>query len=80
LIDAAIAGVHQLQVNVPKIAEGPADIPEFAVPENPMTGEMLLSKEILRIIGDVSNQAATLVEALEIAYWGAGNISCAKKV
>jgi enoyl-CoA hydratase/carnithine racemase len=81
LIDAAVAEVNKLQGNVPKIAEGPADIPEFVVPENPMMGDMPLSKEILGIIGGVINKAAkakTLAEALEIAYLGAGDISCAK--
>jgi enoyl-CoA hydratase/carnithine racemase len=46
-----------------------------------MMGDMPLSKEILGIIGGVINKAAkapTLAEALEIAYLGAGDISCAK--
>lgn len=81
LIDAAIAEVNRLQGNVPKIAEGPANIPEFVIPENPMAGDLAVSKQILGIIGGVINKAAkakTLAEALEIAYLGAGDISCAK--
>ncbi len=80
LIDAAIAEVGRLQGNVPRIPEGPADIPEFVFPDAPMAGDLPLSKEILGIIGGIINKAAkakTLAEALEIAYVGAGDISCA---
>ncbi len=81
LIDAAVAEVNRLQGNVPRIAEGPAKIPPFVVPDAPVAGDLPLSKEILGIIGGVINKAAaakTLAEALEIAYLGAGDISCAK--
>jgi enoyl-CoA hydratase/3-hydroxyacyl-CoA dehydrogenase len=81
LIDAAIAEVNRLQGNIPRISEGPVEIPPFTVPEAPMAGDLPLSKEILGIIGGVINKAAkakTLAEALEIAYLGAGDISCAK--
>ena len=45
-----------------------------------MAGDLPLSTQILGIIGGVINKAAkakTLAEALEIAYLGAGDISCA---
>jgi len=80
LIDAAIAEVNKLQGNIPRIADGPVEIPEFVVPEDPKAGDLQLSKEILGIIGGIINKAAaagTLSEALEIAYLGAGDISCA---
>ena len=80
LIDAAIAEVNRLQGNIPRIADGPAQIPEFVVPDDPKAGDLPLSKEILGIIGGIINKAAkakTLAEALEIAYVGAGDISCA---
>jgi enoyl-CoA hydratase/carnithine racemase len=80
LIDAAIAEVNRLQGNIPRIPEGPVDIPEFVVPDEPKAGDLPLSKEILGIIGGIINKAAkakTLAEALEIAYVGAGDISCA---
>jgi enoyl-CoA hydratase/carnithine racemase len=57
------------------------DIPPFTVSEALMAEDLALSKEILGIIGGVINKAArakTLAEALEIAYLGAGDISCAK--
>jgi enoyl-CoA hydratase/carnithine racemase len=81
LIDAAIAEVNNLQGKIPRIPEGPVDIPQFVVPDAPMAGDLPLSKEILGIIGNIINRAAaakTLAEALEIAYVGAGDISCAK--
>jgi 3-hydroxyacyl-CoA dehydrogenase/enoyl-CoA hydratase/carnithine racemase len=81
LIDAAIAEVDRLQGNIPRISEGPVEIPPFTVPEAPMAEDLPLSKEILGIIGGVINKAAkakTLAEALEIAYLAAGDISCAK--
>ncbi len=80
LIDAAIAEVKKLQGNIPRIPEGPAEIPQFEVPDAPMAGDLPLSKEILGIIGGIINKAAKakkLSEALEIAYVGAGDISCA---
>jgi enoyl-CoA hydratase/3-hydroxyacyl-CoA dehydrogenase len=80
LIDAAIAEVNRLQGNIPRIGQGPVEIPPFVVPEAPMAGDLPLSKEILGIIGGIINKAAaakTLAEALEIAYLGAGDISCA---
>ena len=72
--------MNRLQDNIPRISEGPVDIPPFTVPEQPMADDLLLSKEILGIIGGVINKAAkakTLAEALEIAYLAAGDISCA---
>ena len=80
LIDAAIAEVNSLQENIPRISNEPADIPEFVVPDSPMAGDLPLSKEILGIIAGIINMAAkadSLTEALEIAYVGAGDISCA---
>ncbi len=80
LIDAAIDEVNKLHGNIPRIPDGPADIPEFVVPDAPMAGDLPLSKAILGIIGGIINKAAkakTLAEALEIAYLGAGDISCA---
>jgi enoyl-CoA hydratase/3-hydroxyacyl-CoA dehydrogenase len=81
LMDAAIAEVDRLQGNIPRISEGPVEIPAFTIPEAPMADDLPLSKEILGIIGGVINEAAqaeTLAEALEIAYVAAGDISCAK--
>jgi len=80
LIDAAIAEVHALQGNIPRVPDGPVDIPEYKIPDAPMAGDLPLSKEILGIVFGIVHKAAkakTLAEALEIAYVGAGDISCA---
>ena len=81
LMHAAIAEVNRLQGNIPRIGDGPIDIPPFTVPEAPTAEDLLLSKEILGIIGGIINKAAkaeTLAKALEIAYLGAGDVSCAQ--
>lgn len=81
LIDAAIDEVNRLQGNIPRIGDGPVEIPPFTVPEAPVAGDLALSEEILEIIAGVINKAArakTLAEALEIAYLGAGDVSCAQ--
>ncbi len=81
LVEAAIAEVERLRGDLPKISEGPVEIPPFTVAKAPLAGDLPLSKEILGIIGGVINKAAKaerLAEALEIAYWGAGDVSCAK--
>jgi enoyl-CoA hydratase/3-hydroxyacyl-CoA dehydrogenase len=81
LIDAAVAEVNRLQGDIPRISEGPVEIPPFTVPEEPTADDLRLSKEILGIVARVINEAAkakTLAEALEIAYLAAGDVSCAK--
>jgi enoyl-CoA hydratase/carnithine racemase len=80
LIDAAVAEVERLQGDIPRIPQGPVAMPAFTVPESPVAmGGLPLSRETLEIFAWVINQAAaagTLAEALEIAYRGAGDISC----
>ncbi len=79
LIAAAIAEVQRLQGDIPRITEGAVGISEFTVPEQPMAGQLALSKQALSIFARVINQAAaanSLEEALEINYQGAGEISC----
>jgi len=79
LIDAAVAEVNRLQGGVPKIAEGPVEMTPFTVPDAPKADDLPLSKEALGVFARVINGAAaadTLAEALEIAYEGAGDISC----
>ena len=79
MIDAAMAEVKRLQGNIPRIADAPVTIPEFTVPEKPMSGKLPLSREALGIAARVINQAAaadSLEAALEINYQGCGDISC----
>jgi 3-hydroxyacyl-CoA dehydrogenase/enoyl-CoA hydratase/carnithine racemase len=79
MIAAAIDQVNALAGNVPSITEGPVEITEFVVPDQPMAGKLPLSKEALGIAAKVINQAAaadSLEAALEINYQGSGDISC----
>lgn len=79
LIDAAIAEVNRLQDDIPRVPEGPVEMTPFTVPDAPMAGDLPLSKETLGLFEKVINEAAaagTLKEALEVAYLGAGEISC----
>ena len=80
LIQAAVAEVNRLQGNVPRIQEGPVDIPAFVVAENPVAANKLpLSREALGIVAAVVNRAAaaeSLETALEINYQGSGDIAC----
>lgn len=79
LIKSALAEVERLQNNLPTITEGPLAIAECNPPAKPMAGKLALSTESTSIAARIINQgaeAATLTEALEINYQGAGEISC----
>ncbi len=79
MMRAAVAEVHRLQGELPQIPEGPVDIPDFPIPEEPMAGKLRLSKEAVSIaLKTVQSAAAaeTLSEALEINYQGSGEIAC----
>ncbi|MBS4025439.1 MAG: enoyl-CoA hydratase/isomerase family protein [Clostridia bacterium] len=79
LIDKAVESVHQLEGKVQKIQGGKVDIPEIEVPEQPMAGKLLLSREAVLITVDTVRKGAaadSLAEALEIGYQGSGDIAC----
>jgi enoyl-CoA hydratase/carnithine racemase len=79
MIDAAIAEVHRLAAQVPRISDAPVKIAEFKVHDSPMANKLPLSKEALSIVARVINEAAvadSLAAALEINYQGSGDISC----
>src|SRR3990172_9481472 len=79
MIKAAILEVDKLVGNIPRVADAPVSIPEFVVPDNPVAGDLPLSREALTITARVINQAAqaqSLAEALEICYQACGDISC----
>jgi enoyl-CoA hydratase/3-hydroxyacyl-CoA dehydrogenase len=79
MIRAAVAQVHNLQENLPKVPEGAVDIPDFPIPEEPMAGKLPLSREAIAIAFRTVQAAAAanrLSEALEINYRGSGDIAC----
>jgi enoyl-CoA hydratase/3-hydroxyacyl-CoA dehydrogenase len=79
LIRDAVDEVTKLQGKVTGIPPGKVDIPELVIPDQPMAGKRLLSKEAVTITArTIQNGAATedLAEALEIGYSGFGEIAC----
>jgi enoyl-CoA hydratase/3-hydroxyacyl-CoA dehydrogenase len=79
MICAAVAQVHTLQEDLPKVSEGAVDIPDFPIPEEPMAGKLPLSREAIAIAFSTVQSAAaanSLSEALEINYRGSGDIAC----
>ena len=81
LIQAAIDAVNNLQGKIRGIPEGKVDIPELIIPDQPMAGKQILSKEAVTITArTIQKGAATedLGEALEIGYKGFGEIACSE--
>jgi len=81
LIQAAIDEVTHLQGKVTGIPAGKVDIPELIIPDQPMAGKQVLSKEAVTITArTIEKGVATedLGEALEIGYKGFGEIACSE--
>ena len=81
LIQAAIEEVRNLQGKVKGIPQGKVDIPELIIPDQPMAGKQVLSKEAVTITAQtIQKGVATedLAEALEIGYKGFGEIACSE--
>ena len=79
MIKTGIDEVNKLAGNVPRIPDGPVDIPEFTPPAEPKSGDMPLSKEAVGILANVINEgvaANSFKDAMEIAYRYSGEISC----
>ena len=79
LIQAAVEEVNNLQGNIGRISDGKIPIPEIKIPDQPMAGKQMLSKEAAAIaVKTIQDGAATesLNLALEIGYKGFGEIAC----
>lgn len=79
MIKTAIAEVKRLVGQVPRIPDGPVDIPKFKVPVEPKAGKMPLSKEAIGILAKVINEGAaaeSFEKAMEVSYRYSGEISC----
>lgn len=79
MIRKAVKEVHNLQGKIQRIPDGPVDIPEITIPEEPMAGKLSLSKEAVSIIAKTIKEGAaadTFAEALEIGYRGSAEIAC----
>ncbi len=79
MIHAAMEEVERLSGNVLRIADGPVNIPEFTVPDDPKSGDLSLSREAVTIIGKVINEGAaaeSFKAAMEKTYHYSGEICC----
>jgi enoyl-CoA hydratase/3-hydroxyacyl-CoA dehydrogenase len=79
LIAAAVAEVDKLSGNLPRIQEGPLDLPSIELPDPPMCGKLQLSRQAVSITKETVEAgwaASSLAEALEIGYQGFGKIAC----
>jgi enoyl-CoA hydratase/3-hydroxyacyl-CoA dehydrogenase len=79
LIKAAIEQIDNLQGKVTGIPQGKVDIPELDIPDKPMAGRQLLSKEAVMITAQTIQKGVStvdLAEALEVGYRGFGEIAC----
>ncbi len=79
LIDKAIAQVSKHQSTTPVISESPVAIPDFEDCDNPVNGNLALSKTAINVIKKTimaGAKADSLSEALEIGYQGFGSIAC----
>jgi enoyl-CoA hydratase/3-hydroxyacyl-CoA dehydrogenase len=79
MIKEAVEEVNKLQGKIQRIPDGPIQIPEISVPDQPMAGKLHLSKEAISIIAKtIKNGAAadTFADALEIGYQGSAEIAC----
>jgi len=78
-IKEAVKEVENMQGKIQRVPEGKVDIPEFHVPDQPMSGKLALSREAISIIAKtIKNGAAadTFADALEIGYQGSAEIAC----
>ena len=79
MIREAVKEVGNLQGKVKPIPEGKVDIPAVEVPEQPMAGELPLSKEAVSIAARTIRDGAaadSFANALELGYKGFGEIAC----
>lgn len=79
MIQAAVKEVCRLQGKITRIPDGVVDMQGIEIPEKPMAGRLLLSKEAVSIVArTIQKGAATqrFEEALEIGYEGFGDIAC----
>ena len=69
LIREAVAEVNRLQGKIERILDGKIEIPDIAIPQNPMAGDLVLSKEaVSQAVKTIRDGAASksFAKALEI--------------
>jgi enoyl-CoA hydratase/3-hydroxyacyl-CoA dehydrogenase len=79
MISSAVEEVKRLGGKIPRIPDGEVSIPDIRLPDHPVAGKLVLSKQALSVLVKIIRDAAaagTLTEALEIGYLGSGDMAC----
>ncbi len=79
MIREAVKEVDNIHGKIKRIPDRSVDIPEITVPAQPMSGNLVLSKEAISIIVKTIKDGAVadnLSDALEIGYKGFAEIAC----
>jgi enoyl-CoA hydratase/3-hydroxyacyl-CoA dehydrogenase len=79
LIQEAVAEVKRLKGKIGRILDGKIEIPDITVPQNPVAGDLVLSKEaVSQVVKTIRDGAASksFAKALEIGYEGFGEMAC----
>ncbi len=81
LIKTAVSEVNNTETKTERIRDGPVEIDDLKMVENPMAGSLSLSKEVDAIAYRAIRECAassTFEEALEIGYKAFGETACTK--
>jgi enoyl-CoA hydratase/3-hydroxyacyl-CoA dehydrogenase len=79
MIREAVKEVNSIQGKIKRIPDRSVDIPEITIPAQPMSGNLMLSREAISIIIKTIKAGAaadSLADALEIGYRGFAEIAC----
>ncbi|MDP6394271.1 MAG: 3-hydroxyacyl-CoA dehydrogenase NAD-binding domain-containing protein [Desulfobacterales bacterium] len=79
LIQEAVAEVKRLKGKIGRTLDGKIEIPDITVPQNPVAGDLVLSKEaVSQVVKTIRDGAASksFAKALEIGYEGFGEMAC----
>jgi enoyl-CoA hydratase/3-hydroxyacyl-CoA dehydrogenase len=79
LMAKAVQEVNALQGSIPRLADGKLELPPIHLPDEPMAGSQVHSREAVAITLQTiaaAAAAAKLTDALEIGYRGFGEIAC----
>jgi enoyl-CoA hydratase / 3-hydroxyacyl-CoA dehydrogenase len=79
MIQEAVKEVNGLRGKIKRVPDGKVAIPEIVIPEPPMAGKQLLSREAIAITVKTIKEGAaaeTFTQALERGYQGNAEIAC----
>jgi enoyl-CoA hydratase / 3-hydroxyacyl-CoA dehydrogenase len=79
MMQKAIKEVKNLSGKIQRVPDGKVDIPAIELPDQPVAGRLVLSKEAISVVSKTIRDAAlaeSFADALEVGYRGFGEISC----